>query len=272
MHTNWKTLKYGLILSLLLVMTGSARAQITVRGMLAHDLDATPGQVVSGSIIVDNETGAPQQAKVYQTDYLFFADGTNAYDLPGTNPRSNALWVRFSPDNMTIPPNGSATVSYSITVPDSVSEGSFWSMVMVEAVDATSAESLEGDEGDRQVGFRQVTRYGVQIATHLRQSAEQNVSFDGIQLDVDDEGNTTFSADVYNTGSLMLRPQVYMRVFDADGVEHGPFEGIQYRMYPGTSVRQRIDLSSLETGAYQALLIVDNGQDAVFGGQYELTL
>ena len=272
MNSTWKYSIYGAFLLACLMMTSSAKAQITVRGMLAHDLDATPGVVVSGSVIVDNETDAPQQAKVYQTDYLFFADGTNAYDSPGSTQRSNALWVQFSPDNMTIPPNGSVTVSYSITVPDSASNGSYWSMLMVEAVDATSAESADSDESDRQVGFRQVTRYGVQIATHLRQSAEQNVSFDGIQLAVDEQGNTTFQADVFNTGSLMLRPQVYMRVFGADGAEHGPFEGVQYRMYPGTSVRQRIDLSSLEAGTYQALLIVDNGEDAVFGGQYELTL
>ena len=38
------------------------------------------------------------------------------------------------------------------------------------------------------------------------------------------------------------------------------------------SVQQRIDLSSLEPGTYQALLIVDDGDNAVFGGQYELTL
>ena len=70
----------------------------------------------------------------------------------------------------------------------------------------------------------------------------------------------------------MLRPNVYMRLFAEDGTEFGPFEGVQFRLYPGTSVRQRIDLSSLKAGTYQALLVVDNGDDAVFGGQYELTL
>ena len=36
--------------------TTSSQAQITVRGRLAHDLDAMPGQMVSGEVTVDNET------------------------------------------------------------------------------------------------------------------------------------------------------------------------------------------------------------------------
>ena len=261
-----------LFLSLFIGLPSVVSAQITVRGSLAHDLDGVPGAILTGQIVVDNDTGEPQQAKVYQTDYLFYADGSNEYDEPGTTQRSNANWIRFSPDNMVIPPNSSVTISYEVTVPDSVSNGSFWSMLMVEGVEAGSAENADETAEERQVGFRQVTRYGVQMAVHLRNQAEQNVSFDAIQLVADDEGSTHFQADVLNTGSLMMRPEVYLRIFDAEGAEHGPFEGVQFRMYPGTSVRQRIDLTSLPTGTYQALLIVDNGDDAVFGGQYELTL
>ena len=252
---------------------GPSHAQITVRGQLAHDMDVAPGQTVTGVVLVDNETNAVQQARVYLRDYLFHADGTNDYGEPGTTPRSNADWVAFSPENLTVPPGSSVEVSYSISVPDSVSPGSYWSMMMVEAVDPSSAESTTGDaEEEGQVGFRQVTRYGVQLAVHFRAGAERNVTFEGIQLLADEEGHTWFQADVLNTGLLMMRPDVYMRVFAADGTEYGPFEGVQYRLYPGTGVRQRIDLSGLDPGTYQALLIVDNGDEAVFGGQYELTL
>lgn len=143
---------------------------------------------------------------------------------------------------------------------------------MVEGVDASSSESTSDPVSDRQVGFRQVTRYGVQLAAHFRDQAEQNVSFDGIQLLVTEEGQTHFQVDISNSGALMLQPKVYLRVFGADGKESGPFDGTLFRIYPGTSVRQRIDVSSLSAGTYQALLVVDNGEDAVFGGQYELTL
>lgn len=262
----------GLVLAGMLACPIPTAAQITVRGNLAHDLDVRAGQIVTGTVTIDNETANPQQARIYLRDYLFFADGTNIYDEPGSTARSNAGWVQFSPESMTIPPNGSVTLSYSISIPDTIGAGSYWSMLMIEGVDPSSAESTESLESENQVGFKQVTRYGVQLAVHIREEAEQNVSFDGAQLIVDEEGNTFFQADVENIGTLMMRPNVYMRVFAADGTEYGPFEGVQFRIYPGTSVRQRIELSDLEPGTYQILLIVDDGDDAVFGGQYELTL
>ncbi len=264
-----------LFLAVLIAVLGSvlpAAAQITVRGKLAHDLDVTPGMVVTGSIMVDNDSDAMQEAKVYLRDYMFYADGTNAYDDPGTVGRSNAPWVRFTPESMRIPPRTSVAVNYEITVPDTTGPGSYWSILMVEGVDASSAESTEGAASERQVGFRQVTRYGVQLALHYKENAEQSVSFDNIQLLVDENGKTFFQVDISNSGGLMLHPNVYLRVFDADGAEFGPFQGSLYRMYPETSVRHRIELAGLASGTYQALLIVDNGEDAVFGGQYELTL
>ncbi len=266
------------ILLMVAVACQDGRAQITVRGRLALDIDATPGQSISGSIIVDNDTDEPQQAKVYQTDYRFFADGTNEYGTPGGIDRSNAMWIQFSPSTMTIPPKGSVSIAYTITVPDSLNgnppTGSYWSMMMIEGISSRSAESTLGDSSNsgNAVGFNQVTRYGVQLAVHLRAGAEADVSFDGVELLAKEDGGTVFKADVTNTGTVMIRPNVYMRVFDSDGNEYGPFDGTRFRMYPGTSVRQNIKLDNLSAGEYQALLVVDAGEEAVFGGQFQINL
>ena len=114
-----------IILAASLLGFDASQAQITVRGRLAHDVDVIPGQTIIGSVVVDNETEEPQQAKIYLKDYLFYADGTNSYDDPGTGMRSNASWVQFSPEAATVPPGGSVTVSYSISIPDSAHAGSF---------------------------------------------------------------------------------------------------------------------------------------------------
>jgi len=42
------------------------------------------------------------------------------------------------------------------------------------------------------------------------------------------------------------------------------------RIYPGTSVRHKIDLSSLPGGKYMALVVADNGDEYIFGAQYTL--
>jgi hypothetical protein len=255
-----------------------ADAQISVRGVLAHDLQTTPGKSVSGSIIVHNDTTEPQQAKAYQRDYLFFADGTNDYAEPGTTERSNANWIRFFPENITIPPSASVSISYTVTVPDSINheipEGSFWSILMIEGIGKESAESTLGDtiDVDDRIGFVQVMRYGVQLATHIEKGSTSDVSVDGIELIADGDEGILFKADITNTGTLMLRPDVYLQVFDSDGVEYGPFNGTRFRIYPGTSVRQKIRLEGLQAGSYQALLVVDAGEGAIFGREFQLRL
>lgn len=267
----------GLFVGLALLLLGPlvAAAQITVRGQLAHDMETAPGALLTGSVTIDNETNELQEARIYQRDYLFFADGTNAYDDPGTTARSNAPWISFSPEQATLPPNGSVTVSFQINVPDSVDPGSWWSMLMVEAIDRESAESTLGDDAadDREVGFRQVTRYGVQLATHVNAAAaEPGIELENVRLQALGDGRTIFQIDVLNVGQVMMRPDVYMRLFDAEGKEYGPFPGVQYRLYPNTSIRQRIELEGVPAGTYQAVFVVDAGSDAVFGGQFELTL
>ena len=42
--------------------------------------------------------------------------------------------------------------------------------------------------------------------------------------------------------------------------------------YPGTSLREQFDLGTLPAGRYRALVTMDAGHDAVFGGQYTLKL
>lgn len=252
-------------------------AQITVRGDLAHDLDAAPGSSLTGRIEVFNESGEMQEVRAYLRDYSFDADGSNSYDEPGTNPRSNAPWITFSPRTAVVPAGEAIEVGYRIDVPTSLDAlsgtGSYWSILMVETVDPSSSESSlsNAETTTPAVGFRQITRYGVQLATHIGEGAPV-VQFEGVRLSTDDAGTVTFSADILNTGTGMIRPDVYVRLFDSSGSESGPFDGVRFRIYPGTSVRQRITLEGVPPGDYSALLIVDGGGDDVFGGQYELTL
>ena len=67
-----------------------------------------------------------------------------------------------------------------------------------------------------------------------------------------------------------MRPEMYVELFDERGASVGTFRGALYRMYPGTSVRQSIDLTTVPPGTYKALVVVDAGADDVFGAQYTL--
>ncbi len=250
-------------------------AQISIVSDLSHDKEIVAGTPYDGSILVRNDTGEPQEIKVYQTDYDFTFDGTNRYGEPGTSKRSNARWISFRPSNAVIPPLATLTINYTVTVPhitpERPLEGTYWSMLMVEAVPKGSKEStIQGQEQKPQMGLTQILRYGIQIATHIAQTGTKSVKFLQAMLVKRDDGGRSLQVDIENTGTLGIRPEVYVEVFDATGKSLGKFPGNRYRMYPGTSVRQTIDLSSVPAGSYRALVVLDAGGDEAYAAQYTL--
>jgi hypothetical protein len=251
------------------------QAQISVVSELSQDKEVRPGGVYSGAIILRNDTNEPQEAKVYQTDYTFQYDGTNQYGTPGTYPRSNAKWIDVSPSFVSIPPKGVSTLNYTVTVPKETDvarlTGTYWSMLMVEGIARGSAESsLPATEGKTQVGIVQNIRYGVQIATTIEKTGEKNIRFIANTLSPKKGGKRSLDVDIENTGQIGIRPKVYVELFNSKGVSLGQFPSPRYRIYPGTSVRQNIDVSKVANGTYKALVAVDAGGDNVFGAQYTL--
>lgn len=253
----------------------AARAQVSVIGELSHDKEVRAGERYEGVIAVRNDTEEPQEVKVYQTDYTFFSNGTNNYAEPGTLARSNAKWISFRPSYFTVPAHGTSSVNYTVAVPAETADrkivGSFWSMLMIEGIGKGSAESTaRKDPTKTQMGIQQTVRYGIQIASHIAQTGTKKVNFVETKLVAKDDGKRFLQVDVENTGDVWMRPDMYVEVFDDKGNSKGKFPGIRYRLYPGTSVRQSIDLSSLPKGAYKALVVVDSGGDDVYGAEFNL--
>jgi len=256
----------GAILAVLLTVSGPASGQIVVRGPLAYDHVVSPGSLVAQEFDIENTGEETVTATLYQTDYSFQADGSNEYGEPGSVERSNAPWIRFMPSVATLEAGQIATVRYVVSMPETVS-GSFWSMLMVEGRpgDVSSADPRGS------VGLQQITRYGVQIATHVQDTGAALLEFVNGSLEMGDNG-AVLSIDILNTGERMLRPGLSLRLVDPEGEELGPFQVEPRRLYPGTSIRARIPLPDVPKGQYSALLVADAGGDDVFGLQMDLTL
>jgi len=269
-------LKFILFLvSILLLMATQVEAKVSVVGGLSHEKNAQIDETYQGTIFISNNDSEPQEVKIYQTDYLFFSDGTNVYGEPGSSiSRSNANWITFSPYRLIIPPKETATINYTINVPDDKSlMGTYWSIIMVEGIGEVHPEALtHPEEGKVLLGITQVIRYGIQIITHIEDTGSRELKFTGTKLLAKEDEGRIFQIDLENTGERWLVPFFWMELYDEQGYYIGKFEGTKMRIFPGTSIRQRIDLSSLPGGKYMALVVADNGDEYVFGAQYTMEL
>jgi hypothetical protein len=264
MATPTRTLLY---FAGILVCCSAAWAKITI-GTLSVEREALPNETYEGTIIVTNDGDEAARVSIYQTDYLCFSDGSNQYGEPGKMPRSNAPWISYNPRQTEVPPHQQSAVSYVVKVPENPAlNGTYWSILMVEELQ--DPRDMPIPEPDRQT-VRQVLRYGVQCITHIRDTGQPKVQFLGTKLVPVDPQLTELQVDVENTGERWIVPTPYVELFDMAGHPAGRFESQKKRIFPGASVRFQISLGATPGGKYKALIVLDNGDQQLFGAKYDL--
>ena len=257
-----------LSLTVILMLVPGLHAQIVVAGGLTHERTAAAGQRYDGEIMLRNEGEAVQEARLYLTDYRFTSDGRSFYEPPGTNPRSSAAWLEMANEYVTIPPRQQMIVDYTVHVPEDDSlAGTYWCLLMVEAVPPIEPQA----EVKSGMAIRTKIRYGIQIVTQIGGSGRGELIFHKPDL-IRQESGTALQVDLENIGEKMLRPEVWLELYDEKGAKLGPFTDRIMRTYPNTSVRYRLDLSEVGPGSYKAVMIADCGEDDLFGVNFTLQI
>lgn len=252
----------------------AALAQISVVGNTVVERQAQPGATYTGTFVVSNASSAPEEARLYQTDYSATASGRNDYAPPGSQPRSNARWVAIATPRVTIPPKSTRTVSFTVSVPlDASLRGTYWSMLMVEGIPRGSAASASRSaQRQVEVGITARIRYAVQIVTDLGAAVTPAAKFESPVVYALANGSRVLQFDVQNTGMRGFIPVFTVELYDAQGNRVTTGKASREMTYPGDSLRQRFDLGRVPPGHYRAIVTMDAGDDVVLGAQYNLTL
>ena len=250
------------------LLVSPVQAGISIRGGLTHERVVQPGNTYEGTVTIINTGQEEQAVEIYQTDYRFNCSGEYYYDEPGTNSRSNAPWVDFSPHAALVPLGGAVDVGYTITVPeDERLTGTYWSIMMIE-VDNDRPDGTAADKADRiTLGIKQVVRYGVQMVSHVGDAGQRRLDFLDTRI-LKAGGERVLEVDLENVGEQWLKPLVWAELYDQTGEFKGRFDGGTLRIYPGTSARYSVDLSGVPGGEYKAVVVADCGADDVFGATY----
>lgn len=266
------------------VLVDLSFAGVLVMGELTRERTLQPGETFEGTINLKNTGETSCRVDVYQADYLFYADGSNIYGEPGSAVRSNANWLSVAPNRLSIPPNEMASVYYTVRVPQiqelasaynnfQVLEspdliGTYWSMVMVEPMPQTGPESIEDETRNAKMGIQTKIRYGIQMVTNIGDTGARRIKFSDKKL-INQDGQIFLQMDIENIGERWLSPTVWVEIYDNHGAKVGRFESSKKRIYPGCSVRHKVDLTNVPKGKYKALVVADNGDEYVFGAKYD---
>lgn len=267
-----------LVLSMILALLGvvPCGAQVAVRSPLAQDREVSPGGTYQQSVEIGNPTDRPVEARLKLRDYRFTYEGTNEFGQPGAVDRSNASWIELPQAVVTIPPKQTEVIEYEVDVPKTVNgvapSGTYWSIMIVEPVlRGTATSRLPSSGDDPQLGVQQMTRYGVQIATHVSGPSAPEMQVIQANL-IRQDGTRQLVLDMRNTGTEMARPKVQLETYNETGEVALRKSASPMRVYPNTSVRYQLSLAKLDPGQYEAMVLVDTGGKQVTGFQYSLEL
>lgn len=258
-----KKFNHTILTLLLFGIFNSLSAGIVVVNGLSHSHEMQKGEMDKGVLVVRNNGSLPENIVIYQKDFSFNHKGESFYDEIGTNARSNANWMIINPISFVIQPQEEVEVVYEIRTPDSDTlRGTYWSTIMVEP-----AVELDTSTEDLSVSIRTVLRYAVQIVVNINPENEVLKSeLQFLNVNLNTEGtNPKLLIDVENNGEVMLRTEMAIHIYYADGSLFGVFKSRRSRTYPGTSKRYIIELPELEKGEYKSTLLADSENDEVLG-------
>jgi hypothetical protein len=251
----------------------SAATGISVLGSLVRTFQTAAGSAAEARILVRNVSSEPQTVRAYLTDYAPPGGEGSGFPSPGTVPRSNAGWLKLLPEEQVLLPGETGSVSVLIQVPDVWSEpGTFWSVVMVEGV--SPAVLAPPDSAQVRVAIREVFRTAVRIVTDVQVAgllAEPSLRFADSALRMGDRGPELYLS-LGNSGPVSLSLELWVELFDERGASLGRFTARNLALLPGEVGERQIALEGVPPGAYEALVVADNRDAAVFGNRYRLNI
>jgi hypothetical protein len=263
-----RTRPLAILLLMLAVPVGWT--DIAINGSLFREYIVEPGRAYEGTVELRNQGDTQQEVKIYQTDYLTYADGRALFGDPGLLPRSNARWITFAPAQITVPAREMAVVRFTIQVPDDTAlTGSYWSALMIEPIVEGSPESSTTQPGQVGLSILQVIRYSMLIATQVGGTGAVRAQFTDMQLTMDGEKRVLVT-DVVNTGDQWYVGHLWVELYGMDGRLVGKFDGDSRRLFPGSGARFPAPLTGVQDASYQALVVLDCGGENVFGANVSI--
>lgn len=267
MNISKKAAPLFFTLIVLLFISNKIMAGVVVINGLSHIEEVVPGGIYRGVIEIQNTSEIAQAVQLRSYDYRYNSDGETFYDEPGSHGRSNAKWVDLSPAFLTLAGKEKTTVAYEIKIPDNADlYGTYWSVVMVESVNALDDEALR-----KGVNINTQVRYAVQLSTTIAKKGKKNLSFTKAEIKNED-GQRFLAIDIENPSDCLLTPQVSAELFDENGQSIAILDSDKRKLYPGTSVRFYVPIKNVPNGSYQAMVLADCSDENIFGVNVSLEI
>lgn len=268
----WVQRLRGLVI--LLVVPALSASVIQLNDGLYYEHTLHWGESLQSTLNIHNPTLQVQTVMLYQMDERF-EQGVPDYLPPGSRQRSNAPWLELGAEHIILPPQSTVSVPYRLQIPnDPQLSGSYWSIVMVQAVQEIELELAEQPLSGLRV--QQLFRTAARIVTHIVTDppARPQLNVQHSRLVSSEDVPIQLELSLANDGDVALHLHIFAEVIGANGDQLGRFfpRLEQARLLPNHSVQRHIDFSELPPGQYEVIVVAENHDGHVFGARYQILI
>ncbi|MEK7184004.1 MAG: hypothetical protein AAB701_00585 [Patescibacteria group bacterium] len=233
--------------------SSSDAVNVTITPLL-REITAKPGDTFTGSVEIKNESSEEQTFFAAARDFTSSEDASTGapkfLESAGTPAQSVSSWTTFDKQSVKIASKGTATLDYTVKVPEAAEPGGHYAAVFA----STQAPDVSGGSGVA-IAARVGSLLLVTVSGDIRTSAEV-VNFK-TDKSVYQAGPINFTASMKNSGNIHFKPKGTIDIKNGSTVKSISFNETGGNVLPN-SVRDFTSVldGSFSFGRYTATLDV----------------
>jgi len=258
MRSLWVALGWSIL------MLGAAQTGVGVSPPRAV-YTAQAGGTVQGVVVVDHPgSSGPMRVTASLSDVLVQPDGEPVYLDPGSQPRSAATWLSYTPVEFVLEPKATRAVSYTLHVPEDAADGTYWAVLFFD-----SGPVQEPKGGG--IGVRMRVRVGHVVYVNVGRITRQG-RIEGVRYRPPGGRNPPqLRIKFHNTGNGLMRLNGRVELRDAEGrvVATGTVQNAAALPGPPYEIAAPLEKAP-PPGRYVALVRLDYGEPEVIVAEGEV--
>lgn len=265
------TFRYLLLISLLLPLWAqySFAASAVRINRLRIEEKLLPGETKEGFVEVANSSSQEvMHLKVYPQDWCYTSteEGSKQFSPPGTLPHCASEWITLYPDELTLPPKGSAKIRYTISAPADV-QGGYHSVIFFEN---TLSASPKKENSPGTISARIACLVYVEVLGTVR----RDLTLSSLELALKQSAKTLeLRLALENSSNIHVTVEPTYHLLNEQGamVARGSFSK-SYLLPQDKTTAQAKWIGSLAEGVYNLIISTDLGDDHILVKEWKITV
>lgn len=207
----------ALTLSLLIAGTATVHAGFTVQTTTPRvyqlDYEDNPGDTIKDEIVIKNTGDEPITLKLYAADGTLTRQGTFTVTGEKDTQRTIGLWTKMSQDTVTVDGKSEQKVSFTVTLPDKLTPGSYAGGIVASTLASETATP-------KATGVTVVTGSVLPLYITVPGAVVHKFDWQDLSHTVNALGNHSFHLKFKNTGNTVIIFQTSVEIYGKpDGID-----------------------------------------------------